>query len=105
MLSAVVWNLIHDHGEKAAVLNSISVECAELETELKDLWRSVYTESPIDEVQVNSRLKEIESKLGRVSSRSASSGIRVDEKLNEKSQKEGFKVISDRYVSSEIQTT
>jgi len=35
----------------------------------------------------------------------ASSGIRVDEKLNEKSQKEGFKVISDRYVSSEIQTT
>ncbi|MYB34001.1 MAG: hypothetical protein F4X92_02530 [Gammaproteobacteria bacterium] len=103
MLSAVVWDLMHDHGEKAAILKSISVECAELETELKDLWRSVYTKSSIDEVQVNSRLREIESRLERVTSRSAD--IKVDEELNEKSQKEGFKVISDRYTNSELQTT
>ena len=102
---AVAWDHVHDDGKKAAILYSISVECAELETESKELWRSVSMELPIDEVQVKSRLEEIERKLDRVTSRSAFYGIPVDEKLNEKSQEEGFKVISDRYGNREIQTT
>ncbi len=105
IFAAVVWDFMHDYGEKAAILNSISVECAELETELKDLWRSVYAESPIDEFQINSRLKEIETTLDRVTKRAVYAGILVDEELNEKSQEEGFKVISDRYASKEIKTT
>ncbi len=105
IIAAVIWDFMSDYGEKAAILNSISVECAELETELKNLWRSVYAESPIEESQINSRLKEIETTMDRVTKRAVYAGILVDEDLNEKSQKEGFEVISDRYAGQEIKTT
>lgn len=97
VIAAVVWDFIHDHGDKAAILHSISVECSEYETELQDLWRSVDAEQPSKESHIRARLKDIESGMQRITSRAGYAGVKVDEKLNEKAQKEGFKVISDRF--------
>ena len=97
IIAAIVWDFMHDYGDKAAILYSISVECGEYETELQDLWRSVDAEQPLEESRIRARLKEIESGMQRVTARAGYAGITVDEKLNEKTQEEGFKVISDRF--------
>lgn len=103
MIAAVVWDLLYDHGKKAAIVSAIGVECGELKTELKDLWRSVCATSPVDEKRIGSRLKEIEKSIDRVTMRAEHAGIQIDEKLNEKVQEEGFKVVSDQFKN--IETT
>ena len=97
VLAAIIWDFTCDYGKKASILYSISIECAEIETELNRLWRSLYSEKPLSEDQVDFRLNEIAETVCRITSRSLQHGIPTDDKLNEKAQQEGFKAVSDRF--------
>ena len=101
VIAAVVWDFMHDYGDKAAILYSISVECGEYETELQDLWRSVDAEQPPEEAAIRARLKEIASGMDRVTARAGYAGIGEDEALIDKTQAEGFQVIADRLATTE----
>ena len=101
VVAAVVWDFMHDYGGKAAILYSISVECGEFETELQELWRSVDASPPPEEAFVRTRLKDIASAMGRVTARAGYAGIRDDDALIDKTQKEGFEVVVDRLTIKE----
>ena len=104
VVAAVVWDFMHDYGDKAAILYAISVECGEYETELQDLWRSVEAEHPAEESFIRTRLKEIASGMDRVTARVGYVGVGEDDALIDKTQAEGFQVIADRFAITEKST-
>ena len=97
VVAAVVWDFMHDYGDKAAILYSISVECGEYQTELQDLWRSVDAEHPPEESSIRARLKDIASGMDRVTARVGYASVGEDEALIDKTQAEGFQVLADRF--------
>ena len=101
VVAAVVWDFMHDDGDKAAILYSISVECGEYETELHELWRLVDAEHPPEESFIRARLKDIESSMDRATARAGYAGVGEDKALIEKTQAEGFRVIADRLAVTE----
>ena len=101
VVAAVVWDFMHDYGDKAAILYSISVECGEYAIELHELWRSVDAAPLHDESFIRARLKEIASGMDRVTARAGYASVGEDQALVDKTQAEGFQVIADRLTITE----
>ena len=101
VVAAVVWDFMHDYGDKAAILYAISVECSEYETELQNLWLSVDAEQPPEESFIRARLKELTTGMNRATDRVGYAGIGEDDALIDKTQEEGFQVIANRLAITE----
>ena len=101
ILAAVAWDLLSDHGRKAAILDAISVECGEYENQLRDLWISIEQGlaqgKPLDPTSIRADLLTIEAAIGRVTDRSSLAGVATDNRLNEKMMGEANEVLTARF--------
>ena len=104
ILAAVAWDLLSDHGRKAAILDAISVECGEYETQLRDLWISMEQGlaqgKSLDPVSIRADLSMIEAAIDRVTNRSSLAGVATDNQLNEKMMNEANEVLTARFTIS-----
>lgn len=101
ILAAVAWDLLSDHGRKAAILDAISVECGEYENQLRDLWISIEQGlaqgKPLDPTSIRADLSMIEAAIDRVTDRSSLAGVATDNRLNEKMMGEANEVLTARF--------
>ena len=101
ILAAVAWDLLSDHGRKAAILDAISVECGEYETQLRDLWvsleQSLAEGTPLDQAAIRTTLVEIETAIDRVTARASLAAVAIDPELNSKVMNEANEVLTARF--------
>ena len=101
ILAAVAWDLLSDHGRKAAILDAISIECGEYETQLRDLWVSMEQRlaqgKSLDLASIHADLSMIEAAIDRVTARSSLAGVAIDTQLNEKVMSETNEVLTARF--------
>ena len=101
ILAAVAWDLLFDHGRKAAILDAISVECGEYETQLRDLWvsleQSLSQGTPLDQAAIRATLMEIETAIDRVTARASLAAVAIDSELNSRVMSEANEVLTARF--------
>ena len=101
ILAAVVWDLLSDHGRKAAILDAICVECGEYETQLRNLWirieQGLAQGDPLDVEAIRTTLTDIESGLDRVTSRTGIANVAEDDRLNVQAMDEANRVLTERF--------
>ena len=101
ILAAVAWDLLSDHGRKAAILDAISVECGEYENQLRDLWilieQGLAQGKPLDPTSIRADLLAIEAAIDRVTDRSSLAGVATDNRLNERMMGEANEVLTARF--------
>ena len=89
-----VWVFIADYAKKAAVAHMISSQCDRLDAVSRNLWLEV---EDIEEGAARERLVALAKEMNEVTSRSGDAGIVDNRRLNNKSEAEAFKTISERY--------
>ena len=79
----VAWDYTNGHEGKAAVLQGISYDCAQLEVEQRDLFDLV-NRGDIDYVDARKRLQDLARRTIDATARAAVAQVAIDHKLNEK---------------------
>ena len=95
VIAAVLWDLMHDFGQKTTMSYSISDDCEHIGTKLRYLWRQTDTESHVDSEALSRQLREIDMDLGRITARAGYANIGVDKDLNERAEREAYAVVSE----------
>ena len=94
VIAAVLWDFMHDFGQKAMISYGISEDCERLNVKLRYIWRTD-TESDVDSDDFSRQLREIDMDLGRVTARAGYANIGLDKALNEKAEKEAYAIVSE----------
>ena len=92
----VVWDFVSDYAKKAAVLHTISLECNALEIEGRELWDDI-EDYNVAADGARRKKQQLERKLLEVTGRAGQADIRQDRKLNEKCEKDAYKITVERY--------
>lgn len=85
-----------DYGKKAAVSNTISIECSEIEIEWESLWFKLENISDHEALQENMLLLQ---RLTKVTGRTGYVGIIDNQKLNKKCTKAAYTAMKAEYAT------
>ena len=94
----VAWDFVTDYAKKAAILHTIGVECSALEIEWRELWADV-NERDLDDAEARRRNRELERRILIATGRSGYADVREDRELNEKCEKDAYRVMVERYAA------
>lgn len=91
----VIWDIVFDYGEKAALLGVAVERLDELEMEHRSLWEEL-DEERLDDEQARMRMTDLHK-----AALDAVRGIRIslDDKLNDECQANAFKIEENRYAA------
>ena len=93
---AVTLDFRADYSKKIWVLQQINTECDTLRTEWQTLWDSIEAFGVEDE-EARKKNDELNQRLTTVTALSIKAGIRTNNKLNSKCQKEAEETMAQRY--------
>ena len=94
----VVWDFLADYAKKAAVLHAVSLECSTLEIEWRELWADV-NKRDLDDADARHKNQRLARRVLEVTGRAGHADIKEDRKLNEKCEKDAYRVMRDRYAT------
>ncbi len=89
-----VWVFVADYAKKAAVAHMISFQCGRLDIKWRNLWADV---EHVEDGAARERLFALANEMNEVTSRSGDAGLVDNRRLNEKSETDAFKTVSERY--------
>ena len=99
-----VWEAVANYAKKAAVSHAIYIQFTKLRVQLRDLWLLVDDEV-VDEADVRRRVRELALMSGETENWAGASDITPNAKLNERTQKDAFNIVSDRYKEQQPQVS
>ena len=91
-----VWEVVSNYAKRAATAHAIHVHSSILRVQLRELWLSVDDDSA-EETNVRQRVRELAYMSGEVENWAGASDITLDEKLNERTSKDAYTVVRNRY--------
>lgn len=94
----VAWDFVADYARKAAVLHVVSLECSALEIEWRELWAAV-NKCDLDDAVARRKNQRLAQRANEATGRAGHADIREDRKLNEKCEKDAYRVVADWYAS------
>ena len=92
----VAWDFVCDYAKKAAVLQTISMECSRVEIEWKALWDEISTLNDDDALQRNTQLAR---RISEITGWAGQASINEDRKLNQECTTAAYKVMGDKYAT------
>ena len=95
ILAVTIWDLVVDPGKTAAMLGSVSKDFADLETEYRNLWESVYADRIAEDEAVN-RSEDI---MRRAIAAANRLDIHTDNKTNERCAEAAYEAEANRYAA------
>ena len=90
----VAWDYTNGHEGKAAVLQGISYDCAQLQVEQRDLYHLV-NRGDIDHADARSRLQDLARRTIEATARAAVAQVTIDRELNEKCWSEAIEFLGE----------
>ena len=101
VIAAILWDFVHDYGQKTAVSLAIRDDCEYISVKLRHLWRRTDTESDVDSETLSQQLQEIDMDLGRITARAGYANIGLDKNLNERAEREAHAVVRESLSTGE----
>ena len=92
----VAVDFVCDYAKKAAVLQTISMECSRVEVEWKALWDEISILDDNDALQRNSQLAR---RISEITGWAGQASINEDIKLNQECTTAAYKVMKDKYAT------
>lgn len=94
----ILWDLIGDYAGKAAVLDTIRIECTLLENQLLTLWLEV-DQSDMEDADARRQCNTLRQGLSDATEPAGKVGVTVDARLNKTCAEDAYKVMQERFAT------
>ena len=91
-----IWDALANYSKKAAVAHASMVQSAKLRAELQDIWLEA-EDDDVDEAGIRRRARELSFTIAEIEGWAGANDLQVDQKLNERTAKDAYKVVAERY--------